>query len=213
MSPVEVLATRTRICDRIKVCLFFWSIIFSGLKVNLQFRGHLDPLIDSQTRLWSMLILVTNVSTPPSLTRHPFAERKGLVMLQPSSCRHARNLMWPIRSGLFIDRICCHGVWMSASYYLTAIFDKCVPWWQLGSCSMTRPFLSLQRVWLVRLDYPLDYVIYAFMAPTCPSSPPRDHHWWCRLLLRTNTRWTQHGWVWVWSTPRREERSRDQLPG
>ena len=89
MSPVEVLATRTRICDRIKVCLFFWSIIFSGLKVNLQFRGHLDPLIDSQTRLWSMLILVTNVSTPPSLTRHPFAE--GRVW----SCSNRRVVATP----------------------------------------------------------------------------------------------------------------------
>ena len=30
----------------------------------------------------------------------------GLVMLQPSSCRHGRNLMWPIRSVLFIAHIC-----------------------------------------------------------------------------------------------------------
>jgi len=40
----------------------------------------------------------------------PFEERKGLVMLQPSSCRHGRNLMWPIRSVLFIAHICHHGV-------------------------------------------------------------------------------------------------------
>ena len=40
---------------------------------------------------------------------------------------------------------------MSASYYLTAMVDNCVPRQQLGSCSMTRPFLSLQRVWLARL--------------------------------------------------------------
>jgi len=30
----------------------------------------------------------------------PFAERKGLVTLQPSSCPHGRNLMWPIGSVL-----------------------------------------------------------------------------------------------------------------
>ena len=39
----------------------------------------------------------------------PFAERKGLVTLQPSSCPHGRNLMWPIRSALFILHIRCHG--------------------------------------------------------------------------------------------------------
>ena len=40
---------------------------------------------------------------------------------------------------------------MSASYYLTVMVDNCVPRRQLGSCSVTRPFLSLRRVWLVRL--------------------------------------------------------------
>ena len=35
--------------------------------------------------------------------------------------------------------------------YLTAMFDNCVPRRQLGSCSVTRPFLSLRRVWLARL--------------------------------------------------------------
>ena len=41
----------------------------------------------------------------------PFAaQRKGLVKLQPSSCCHRRNLMWPIRSALFVDCIRCHGV-------------------------------------------------------------------------------------------------------
>ena len=41
----------------------------------------------------------------------PFAaQRKGLVKLQPSSCCHRRNLMWPIRSALFVDCIRCHEV-------------------------------------------------------------------------------------------------------
>ena len=36
---------------------------------------------------------------------------------------------------------------MSASYYLTTSFDNCcIPWWQLGSCSVTRPFLSAKGV-------------------------------------------------------------------
>ena len=37
-------------------------------------------------------------------------ERKGLVTLRPSSCRHDRNLSGPIRSALFVVRIRCHGV-------------------------------------------------------------------------------------------------------
>ena len=53
---------------------------------------------------------------------------------------------------------------MSASYYPTAMFYNCVPWRQLGSCSVTRPFLSLQRVWLARLNW--DMVIKAFDVTT-----------------------------------------------
>ena len=41
--------------------------------------------------------------------------------------------------------------WMSASYYLTTMFNNSVPWRQLGSDSVTRPFLSMRRVWLARL--------------------------------------------------------------
>ena len=40
---------------------------------------------------------------------------------------------------------------ISVFYYLTAVFDNCIPWRQLGSCSVTRPVLSLHRVWLARL--------------------------------------------------------------
>jgi len=40
---------------------------------------------------------------------------------------------------------------MSASYYLTAMFNNCIPQQQLGSCSVTSPYLSLRRVWLVWL--------------------------------------------------------------
>jgi len=86
-------------------------------------------------------------------------ERKGLVTLQPSSCPHGRNLIRPIRSALFVDRIRCHEVQLRRNvfsecqhhYYLTAMFDNCVPRRQLGSCSVTIPFLSLWRVWLARL--------------------------------------------------------------
>ena len=47
---------------------------------------------------------------------------------------------------------------MSASY-LTAVFDNCVPHRQLNGCSMTRPFLSLRRVWLVRHVFLIKEVI------------------------------------------------------
>ena len=55
----------------------------------------------------------------------------------------------------FVDHICCHEVQLchvfSGSYYLTTVFDNCIPQRQLGSCSVTRPVLSLHRVWLARL--------------------------------------------------------------
>ena len=74
----------------------------------------------------------------------PFAERGRL---QPSSCCHNRNLMWPIRSALFAYRIRCHGVQYVTCLvdvsilFLTAMVDNCIPRRQLSSCSMTRPFL------------------------------------------------------------------------
>ena len=46
---------------------------------------------------------------------------------------------------------------MSASYYLTVMFDNCIPRQQLGSCSVTR---SLRRVWLARLIAILQYRFY-----------------------------------------------------
>ena len=46
-----------------------------------------------------------------SLTSYTlWRERKGLVTLQPSSWHHSRNLLWPMRSVLFIDCIRYHGV-------------------------------------------------------------------------------------------------------
>ena len=45
----------------------------------------------------------------------PFAElRKGVVTLQPLSCRHSRNLIQLIRSALFVDCIRCHGITIMA---------------------------------------------------------------------------------------------------
>ena len=95
----------------------------------------------------------------PNLASHTLRrERKALVTLQPSSCRHDRHLMWPIRSTLFVDRIRCHGVQLrhvfSECQHLilaTTMVNNYVPRRQLGICSVTRPFLSLRRVWLVRL--------------------------------------------------------------
>ena len=108
---------------------------------------------------------------------HP-SLREGLVTLQLLSCCHGRNLMWLIRTALFVDRIHCHGVqlhhvftrcqhlitiiinltkWSIQGYFITYNFinsnnvplvDNCVPRQQLG---VTRPFLSLWRVWLARL--------------------------------------------------------------
>ena len=94
-----------------------------------------------------------------SLASHTLhRERKGLVTLQPigllpwqkldvtnqicALCR-SHPLSWSTITSCVQE--------MSASYYLTAMVDNCIPWQQFGSCSVTRPFLSLQRVWLARL--------------------------------------------------------------
>ena len=96
-----------------------------------------------------------------SLASHTLCkERKGLGMLQPLICRHNRNLLWPMRSSLLVDCIRYQGVALCQSVfskcqhliYVTTLFDHCIPRWQLVSCSVTRPFLYLRRVWLVRLQ-------------------------------------------------------------
>ena len=85
-----------------------------------------------------------------SLASHTLCkERMSLVMLQPSSCSQGRiavtNQIRALRRShpLSWSKITSQCVQqMSASYYLTAMFDNCVPRRQLGSCSMIRPFLS-----------------------------------------------------------------------
>ena len=49
---------------------------------------------------------------------------------------------------------------MSTSGYLTAMFNNCVPRRQLGSCSVPRLFLSLQRVWLARLPFSIHVHVF-----------------------------------------------------
>ena len=97
---------------------------------------------------------LTDLTYPKvSLASHTLRrERKGLVVLQPLSCCHGRNLMWQIRSVLIIHRIRCHRVAImlqhvqrtSVSYFLlTTIFYNCIPQWQLIGCRMIRPSLPL----------------------------------------------------------------------
>ena len=71
---------------------------------------------------------------------------------------------------------------MSAFYYLTAMVDNCVPWQQLNGCSVTRPFLSLRRVWHARLlphevALPLLLVIQLFCIPCCTNSELLRQSW------------------------------------
>ena len=58
-----------------------------------------------------------------------------------------RNLMWPIKSVLFVDCVRCHGVQLcrnvlTKAQLLITVFNSCIPQRQLGGFSMTRPFLS-----------------------------------------------------------------------
>ena len=79
----------------------------------------------------------------------PFAEKKGLITLQPSlprqkldvtnqicTLRRLHLLSWSSNT----SRV----KWMSAYYYL--LFDNCVPSQQLNDCSVTTPFLSAKSV-------------------------------------------------------------------
>ena len=116
----------------------------------------------SQYRTYSPCSQSSFLSLEVSLASHTLRrERKGLITRQPSSCTHGRNLMWPIRSVLFVD---CIRV-MEYNYVTTCLADvsillpNCyvrIPQRQLGSCSMTRPFLSLWRVWLARLTWTME---------------------------------------------------------
>ena len=86
----------------------------------------------------------------------PFAERKGLVMLQPSTCRHGRNLS-PMRFMLFIV-LSWSGNYgtMCLAHYLTAMLNLIIGFLDdklCISCSMTRLFLSLQRSCKTSLEY------------------------------------------------------------
>ena len=84
-----------------------------------------------------------------SLASHTLC--RGLVMLQPSSCRHDRNLMWPIRSVLFIAHICVmwyNYITMCLTDVSILLSDTCV--WKLCSLVTTRWLQpsSLRRVWV-----------------------------------------------------------------
>ena len=46
--------------------------------------------------------------------------------------------------------------------------DNCVPRQQLGSCSVTRPFFSLRRVWLARLSRALVLFLVALFSGSSP---------------------------------------------
>ena len=72
--------------------------------------------------------------------------RKGLVTLQPSSCRQSRMLQWQIRDILYVDSY--HP--FTLKWCSTIIVSR----QQLISCSVTRRFISLwrMRIFLVCLN-------------------------------------------------------------
>ena len=89
-----------------------------------------------------------------SLASHTLhRERKGLVMLQPSSCCHGRNLMWP---ALFVEIafIVMEYDYVTCLANVNILLPNCNGrWFAFRDCSVTRPFLSLRRVWLARLAW------------------------------------------------------------
>ena len=82
----------------------------------------------------------------PQCFWYPPPNRKFGIPVQS----YLENLASPCKNSLVFksNHFCCKRAIqrMSTSYYLTARFDNCVPWRQLGSCSVTRPFLSAKGV-------------------------------------------------------------------
>ena len=93
-----------------------------------------------------------------SLASHTLRREEGYgyaatIELSPRQKLDVTNQIHALRKSdlLSWNTIMSHVQQISAFYCLTAMFDNCVPRRQLGSCSVTGPFLSLRRVWLVRL--------------------------------------------------------------
>ena len=58
----------------------------------------------------------------------PFTERNGLVILRPLSCLQGRNMMWLIRSVLFVARIIVmeYNIMSCLADVGTLLFNRCV---------------------------------------------------------------------------------------
>ena len=89
------------------------SLVIRERAAKCVYRHHVESrsvnLSGGSLQCWLTRVAQVNGGVIASQAT-PFAERKGLVTLQPLSCPDGRNLMWPIRSMLFIYCIRCHGV-------------------------------------------------------------------------------------------------------
>ena len=95
-----------------------------------------------------------------SLASHTLRrERKGLVTLQLPSCRRGTQLSniavsdnKMLTSAKHVVTYCTPWQRMRSTKSADLIgHSKILSWGQLDGCSVTRPFLSLRRVWLARL--------------------------------------------------------------
>ena len=92
------------------------------------------------------------------LNTHLVSQERGRIYMvtpQPLSCYQGRNLLWPMRSALFVHTcsIHCHGVTCLANVTIL-LSNHAVQSLRSSAtltCSVTRPSLYLQRVWLARL--------------------------------------------------------------
>ena len=93
---------------------------------------------------------------PSSLISHTLCrERKGLVSLKLPSCHQGTQLSTiAVRCWHLLNTWRNYTPWQRMrSTKSTDLIGriKFLSWWQLDGCSVTRPFLSLWRVWLARL--------------------------------------------------------------
>ena len=140
--------------------------LYNDLQREPAFREGLLNSKIIQTRSMKHSSLLLNMHVMIVLQATPFAERERVwsrcnhrVVATTETCQDQSDprSSWIACIVMEYNYVTtCFSQIMSASYYLTAMVDNCVPRRQLGSCSVTRPFLSLRRVWLVRLHVMID---------------------------------------------------------
>ena len=132
--------------------VFHWLVILIGLTNSLS-TSTFSEMIKIRMCMYSSLASHT-------LRREEGSGHTATIELSPQQKLDVTNQIHTV------DRIRCHGVQSCRvlSRCLTAVFDNCIPRQQLDGCSVTRLFLSMRRVWLVRRHVFLTKEVNSFVS-------------------------------------------------